>query len=62
MLTSGVLAQHPIAGRSIVRTVNGAIEAFARSALPAADVALRYMDSVEGSMNGRAIAATARAA
>ncbi len=31
MLTSGVLAQHPIAGSPIVRTVNGAVEAFVRS-------------------------------
>jgi len=88
-LTSGVLAQHPIAGSSIVSTVNGAIEAFVRSAavelgrglrvnvvspgwiaetlqamnmdpgegLPAADVALRYKESVEGSMNGQVLAA-----
>jgi NAD(P)-dependent dehydrogenase (short-subunit alcohol dehydrogenase family) len=31
-LTSGVLAQHPMTGSSIVSTVNGAIEAFGRSA------------------------------
>jgi len=58
-LTSGVLAQQPMAGSAAVSLVNAGIEGFARASggLPAAEVARAYVAAVEGQERGQVIAA-----
>ena len=58
-LTSGVLAQQPMAGSVAVSLVNAGIEGFARASggLPAAEVARAYVAAVEGQERGQVIAA-----
>jgi nucleoside-diphosphate-sugar epimerase len=58
-LTSGALAQQPMAGSAAVSLVNAGIEGFARASggLPAAEVARAYVAAVEGQERGQVIAA-----